>query len=88
MKNETHLKVSCVGVFHETNTYLTEGMGETTLDRMRTFRGDEIKKGSKGSALGGPVDVCEEKGCELLPGVLFYIHQNGTPLSKHAEVNG
>ncbi|WP_139838156.1 hypothetical protein [Roseovarius gaetbuli] len=26
------LRVCCVGFFHETNTYLTEGMGETTLD--------------------------------------------------------
>ncbi|MGB5317360.1 MAG: M81 family metallopeptidase, partial [Robiginitalea sp.] len=72
MKNLKKLRVSYVGFFHETNTYLTEGMGETTLDRMRSFRGDEIKQ-LKGTAIGGPVDVCEEKGWELLPGVLFYI---------------
>jgi microcystin degradation protein MlrC len=70
MKNLKKLRVSYVGFFHETNTYLTEGMGETTLDKMRTFRGDQIKA-LKGTALGGPVDVCEEKGWELLPGVLF-----------------
>ncbi|MGB5777384.1 MAG: M81 family metallopeptidase, partial [Sedimenticolaceae bacterium] len=63
------IRVSYVGFFHETNTYLTEGMGETTLDRMRTFRGDQIKKQLKGTAIGGAVDVCEEKGWELLPGV-------------------
>ena len=71
MKDEKKLRVSYVGFFHETNTYLTEGMGETTLDRMRSFRGDQIKQ-LKGTAIGGPVDVCEEKGWELLPGVLFY----------------
>ncbi len=73
MNGKDKLRVSYVGFFHETNTYLTEGMGETTLDRMRTFRGDQIKDGFKGSAVGGPVDVCEEEGWELLPGVLFYI---------------
>ena len=71
MKDKTKLRVSYVGFFHETNTYLTEGMGETTLERMRTFRGNEIKA-LRGTAIGGPVDVCEEKGWELLPGVLFY----------------
>jgi len=70
MKNLKKLRVSYIGFFHETNTYLTEGMGETTLDKMRTFRGDQIKA-LKGTALGGPVDVCEENGWELLPGVLF-----------------
>ena len=64
------LRVSYIGFFHETNTYLTEGMGETTLDKMRIFRGDEIAA-MRGTALGGPVDVCEENGWELLPGVLF-----------------
>jgi len=48
VKNSKTLRVSYVGFFHETNTYLTEGMGETTLDRMRTFRGDQIKKELKG----------------------------------------
>ncbi|MDF2233167.1 M81 family metallopeptidase [Albimonas sp. CAU 1670] len=62
------LRVCCVGFFHETNTYLTEGMGETTLDNMRIFRGDEIKA-FRGTALGGAVDVCEENGWELLPGL-------------------
>jgi hypothetical protein len=32
MKNSKKLRVSYVGFFHETNTYLTEGMGETSLD--------------------------------------------------------
>jgi microcystin degradation protein MlrC len=72
MKDKTKLRASYVGFFHETNTYLTEGMGETTLERMRTFRGNEIKA-LRGTAIGGPVDVCEEKGWELLPGVMFYI---------------
>ncbi|WP_419658291.1 uncharacterized protein Dvar_72060 [Desulfosarcina variabilis str. Montpellier] len=62
------LRVSYVGFFHETNTYLTEGMGETTLDRMRTFRGDQIKKQLKGTAIGGAVDVCEEKRLGAAPG--------------------
>ena len=53
MKDKKKLRVSYVGFFHETNTYLTEGMGETTLDRMRTFRGDEIKKRLKGLPLAG-----------------------------------
>lgn len=73
MKNSKKLKVACVGFFHETNTYLTEGMGETTLDRMRTFRGDQIKNQLKGTAIGGAVDVCEKEGWELLPGAIFYI---------------
>lgn len=70
MTSSKKLRVSCVGFFHETNTYLTEGMGETTLDTMRTFRGDEIKA-LRGTALGGAVDVCEEKGWELLPGLIY-----------------
>ena len=64
------LRVCCVGFFHETNTYLTEGMGETTLDNMRIFRGDEIKA-LRGTALGGAVDVCEENGWDLLPGLIY-----------------
>jgi len=73
MKDMKKLRVSYVGFFHETDTYLTEGMGETTLDRMRTFRGDQITKELKGTAIGGAVDVCEENGWELLPGVMYYI---------------
>ena len=53
MKTLEKLRISYVGFFHETNTYLTEGMGETTLDRMRTFRGDQIKKGLKESGHDG-----------------------------------
>jgi hypothetical protein len=53
MKDMKKLRVSYVGFFHETDTYLTEGMGETTLDRMRTFRGDQITKELKGTAIGG-----------------------------------
>ena len=68
-KNEK-LRVCCVGFFHETNTYLTEGMGETTLDNMRIFRGDDIKA-LRGTALGGAVDVCEENGWDLLPGLIY-----------------
>jgi microcystin degradation protein MlrC len=70
MKSSKKLRVSCVGFFHETNTYLTEGMGETTLDTMRTFRGDEINA-LRETALGGAVDVCEENGWELLPGLIY-----------------
>ena len=60
MINSKQLRVSYVGFFHETNTYLTEGMRETTLDRMRTFQGDQIKQELKGTAIGGASDVCEE----------------------------
>ncbi|SIO14420.1 M81 family metallopeptidase [Algoriphagus halophilus] len=73
LKKNKKLRVSYVGFFHETNTYLTEGMGETTLDRMRTFRGDQIKNMLKGTAIGGAVDVCEEEGWDLLPGIMYYI---------------
>ncbi|MCV2874582.1 M81 family metallopeptidase [Defluviimonas sp. WL0050] len=69
-KKSGKLRVCCVGFFHETNTYLTEGMGETTLDNMRIFRGDEIKA-LRGTALGGAVDVCEENGWDLLPGLIY-----------------
>lgn len=65
-------RVAYTGFFHETNTYVTGAMGQTTLDRMRVFRGDSIKT-LKGTAVGGPVDECEANGWELLPGALFFV---------------
>ncbi|HBB9966281.1 M81 family metallopeptidase [Vibrio parahaemolyticus] len=79
-----NLKVACVGFFHESNTYLTEAMGETELDSMRVFRGDQIKAALRGTAIGGPVDVCEEEGWELVPGVVYYIDSSFSTVSDQA----
>jgi len=61
MNSSKKSRVSYVGFFHETNTYLTDGMGETTLDRMRVFRGDQIKTQIKGTAIGGAEAWSEHK---------------------------
>ena len=70
-----NIRVAFGGLFHETNTYVTEITGATTYETLVAYKGDEILK-LAGSALGGPMDECKEQGWTFLP--TAFLHMDNT----------
>ena len=64
-KEERKMRVAVGGIFHETNTYVTEFSGYTTLDTLTAYRGQEMLK-LKNTAMGGALDECLAQDWELL----------------------
>lgn len=74
------MRIAIGGISHETNTYVTDHLGPTGLDRFERLRGEPLLDRYAGSEtyLGGAIDACRRAGIEPVPTSFAIAEPSGT----------
>ncbi len=74
------LRVAVGGLVHETNTYVVEAMGPTTLEQFTVLRGEQIPAQCHrtGTSMLSLIEACREADIEIVPTVYAIRDPSGT----------
>ena len=74
------MRIAVGGISHETNTYAVASTGITGLDRFRVATGDDIAAvmTGTGTATGGFLAACVDRGHEIAPTLVAWAEPSGT----------